>query len=67
MSCSEITVQILGDAADILVYVAQAQDAAAAAKIEAGRADAFTQQGAVSERNALASANAAADRAWLKP
>ncbi|MGL5728067.1 MAG: hypothetical protein ACRCYD_09480 [Plesiomonas sp.] len=39
MSCSGIQVQILGDATDILVYVKQAQDAAAAAAQSASAAD----------------------------
>ncbi|MGL5280257.1 MAG: hypothetical protein ACRC8W_00610 [Plesiomonas shigelloides] len=39
MSCSDIQVQILGDATDILVYVKQAQDAAAAAAQSASAAD----------------------------
>ncbi len=60
MSCSDITVEILGDAADIRVYVKQAQDAATFAQTEATRADTLAQQASVSATQAAASATAAA-------
>lgn len=70
MSCSDISVQILGDASDILVYVKQAQDAAtqsatsaAAAAASATDADNTLTQVKSSATAAAGSATAAAGSA----
>lgn len=64
MSCSDIKVQLLGDAADILVYVQQAQAAVSAAQqAEAAAQGSATQaaQSATAASGSAAAANAAQD------
>lgn len=59
MSCSDIKVQLLGDAADILVYVQQAQAAVSAAQQAEAAAQGSATQAAQSATAASGSATAA--------
>ena len=63
MSCSEINVEILGDAADILVYVRQAQAAVTAAQLAEAEAQGSATQSAQTATQADTSATQAAQSA----